>query len=171
MLSNESYFLFACSRDPHEAAVETNRDTVCQPDADVVPSPAVDAASLSSAEFASLADSGGEESGDRVVTDPATTLAVFDLDACVEAQRAVFAMHRTITMQRMNRSRVGGQKFLSSHNQSSTLAVPIGGNFTDDRPRSIYHGGSLNALPISEDSFEDPSATTLFEQVIYNLYR
>ena len=88
-------------------------------------------------------------------------------DECSEAQRAVFAQHRAVTMKRLNRT--PGRPLNNPqlyHNQSSTLAVPASTN--DDMvslSRSIQHSGSLNDIPYFDDGPNNLMETTLFEQV------
>lgn len=89
-------------------------------------------------------------------------------DECGEAQRAVFAQHRAVTMKRLNRTPGRGPPPQMYHNQSSTLAVPA--SLNDDNvslSRSFQHSGSLNDLPFIEESFGSNFETTLFEQVSY----
>lgn len=86
-------------------------------------------------------------------------------DECGEAQRAVFAQHRAVTMKRLNRAsgKGGGQMY---HNQASTMAVPA--SMHDDNislSRSYQHSGSLNDLPFVEEGSETLTEGALFEQV------
>ncbi|VDK34819.1 unnamed protein product [Taenia asiatica] len=87
-------------------------------------------------------------------------------DECGEAQRAVFAQHRAITMKRLNRT--PGRPLNNSqlyHNQASTLAVPA--PTADDMvllPHPLQHSGSLNDLPVVESDLGNLTATALFEQ-------
>eukprot|EP00108_Taenia_solium_P002239 TsM_000999000 transcript=TsM_000999000 gene=TsM_000999000 len=88
------------------------------------------------------------------------------VDECGEAQRAVFAQHRAITMKRLNRT--PGRPLNNSqlyHNQASTLAVPA--PTADDMvllPHPLQHSGSLNDLPVVESDLGNLTATALFEQ-------
>uniref|UniRef100_A0A5K3EUF0 UDENN domain-containing protein n=2 Tax=Mesocestoides corti TaxID=53468 RepID=A0A5K3EUF0_MESCO len=103
------------------------------------------------------------DGGDNVMT---TWENVSDANECVEAQRAVFAQHRAVTMRRMNRAlgkHINNPQY--HHIQSSTLAVPA--STTDDvysLSHSVQHSGSLNDLPIAEDNFGELTETALFEQ-------
>ncbi|VDM31890.1 unnamed protein product [Hydatigera taeniaeformis] len=87
-------------------------------------------------------------------------------DECGEAQRAVFAQHRAITMKRLNRT--SGRPLNNSqlyHNQASTLAVPA--PTADDMvflSHSLQHSGSLNDLPVVEGGLGNIMTTALFEQ-------
>lgn len=91
-------------------------------------------------------------------------------DECGEAQRAVFAQHRTVTMKRLNKTTGRGMNTPQIyHNQASTFAVSASVN--DDiisLSRSIQHSGSLNDLTFNEDGLSGILETTLFEQVSSN---
>lgn len=89
------------------------------------------------------------------------------LDECIEAQRAVFAQHRAVTMKHLIRiSGRNANNLQVYHNHLSTLANPTSiSDDTSSLSRFLQHSESLHDIPCISHGFENPLETALFEQV------